>query len=240
MPNITFSASALVAKFRYALDNKWGYIYGKCGQIWTEANQKAATREMTVKYGRQWIGHHVADCSGLFVWAFKELGGYIYHGSNTMYRDYCTEKGQLSGGKRTDGKELLVGTALFTGSENDHGHVALYIGSGLVIEAHGTKKGVIQSSLSDKRWTYWGTLKGVEYNNNGGDPVPEPSAEKGYALVTGKRVALRTAPSKQANIIMRIDTGKTVKLETPPPSEWDYVSYEGKTGYMMKEFLKEG
>ena len=70
---------------------------------------------------------------------------------------------------------------------------------------------------------------------NGGDvPVPE-----GYAVVTGKRVALRKAPTTQASIIMRINTGEEVKLETPPPCEWDYVSYKGKTGWMMKEFLKE-
>ena len=38
---------------------------------------------------------------------------------------------------------------------------------------------------------------------------------------------------------MRIDTGETVKLE-PEPDEWDYVSYKGKKGWMMKKFLKEG
>ena len=58
--------------------------------------------------------------------------------------------------------------------------------------------------------------------------------------VTGKRVALRTAPTTQASIIMRIDTGKQVDLKDPPPDEWDYVSYQGKTGWMMKKFLKEG
>ena len=62
---------------------------------------------------------------------------------------------------------------------------------------------------------------------------------EGYAIVTGKRVALRKDPSKSSAIIMRIDTGEKVKLEDPPPLEWDYVSYNGKTGWMMKEFLRE-
>ena len=67
------------------------------------------------------------------------------------------------------------------------------------------------------------------------EPVPE-----GYAEVTGVRVALRKGPSTSVGIITRIDTGKRVKIEQPPPSEWDYVSYDGKKGYMMKKFLKEG
>lgn len=230
------NASDLIAKFQYAINNKWGYIYGTAGIKWTAERQKAATRETTVKYGKQWIGHMVADCSGLFHWAFAQLGGYMYHGSNTMYDKYCVSKGKLKAGKRTDGNGLKPGTAVFTGTENDHGHVGLYIGDGNVIEAASTQSGVIKSKVTKSKWTYWGELKGVKY---GDAPKPEPIPE-GYAEVTGKKVALRKDPSKKSDVIMRIDTGKMVKVETPPPSEWEYVSYNGKKGYMMKEFLNEG
>jgi len=155
----------LIEKFKYALNNGWGYIWGQSGDIWTEAKQAAATREQTQLYGRKWIGHHVADCSGLFSWAFKQLGGYMYHGSNTMYRSYCTAKGTFKNGKRTDGQELKPGTALFTGTESDHGHVGLYIGDGKVIEAKGTQAGVIENKTTDKKWTFWGELKGVDYGS---------------------------------------------------------------------------
>ena len=229
-------ASDLIAKFQYALDHKGGYIWGATGGIWTEAQQKAATREMTKKYGAQWIGHRVWDCSGLFYWAFKELGGYMYHGSNTMYKSYCTNKGKLSGGKRSDRQELKPGTSVYTGTENDHGHVGLYIGNGEVIEAKGTQSGIIKSKVSDKKWTYWGELKGVSYNSTP-TPAPEPEPEKGTAVVTGKNVALRYGPTTSAGIITRIATDKVVKLATPP-EEWQYVEYEGKRGYMMKEYLK--
>lgn len=225
----------LIDKFQYALDNAFGYIWGTAGELWTAAKQKSATREQTVKWGSQWIGHYVADCSGLFAWAFKQLGGYMYHGSNTMWDKYCTSKGQLKNGKRTDGQEMKPGTAVFV-YDKDTGkrsHVGLYIGEGIVIEAAGTKQGVITSKASNSKWVEWGELKGVNYE--GGDvPVPE-----GYAIVTGKRVALRQDPSTKANIIMRVDTGSQVKVETPPPSDWEYVSYQGKKGYMMKQFLKE-
>lgn len=230
------STSALIDKFKYALDNDWGYIWGTSGEVWTLAKQNAATREQTVKYGMKWVGHNVADCSGLFSWAFKQLGGYMYHGSDTMFRKYTTVNGTLNSGKRTDGKELLPGTAVFVWKKADqkYGHVGLYIGDGWVIEAASTQSGVIKSKVSNSKWSHWGELKGVNYEG-GDEPVPE-----GYAVVTGKRVALRKAPTTQASIIMRIDTGNTVKIENPPPSQWEYVSYQGKTGYMMKEFLKEG
>ena len=169
------SPSDLIAKFQYAIDNGWGYIWGTAGIKWTAEKQAAATREMTVKYGKRWIGHYVADCSGLFSWAFKQLGGYMYHGSNTMYKSYCTDKGKLSGGKRTDGQTLKPGSAVFTGTENDHGHVGLFIGGDTVIEAKGTQAGVIKSKVTDKKWTFWGELKGVDYGSSSSVPTPVPS-----------------------------------------------------------------
>ena len=82
----------LIAKFQYALDNKWGYIWGAAGTKWTQANQnnlvqsfvnkyganwknsdaaKKADKYYGAVYGSKWIGPTVADCSGLFYWAFK-------------------------------------------------------------------------------------------------------------------------------------------------------------------------
>ncbi len=230
------TTSDLIGRFKYALDNDWGYIWGQAGDVWTQAKQNAATREQTKQYGKKWVGRHVADCSGLFSWAFKQLGGYMYHGSDTMFRQYTTASGTMKAGKRTDGQELLPGTAVFVWKDSDkkYGHVGLFIGDGWVIEAAGTQSGVVKTKASNKKWTHWGELKGVDYNGSD-QPVP-----KGYAVVTGVRVALRSAPSTSASVLLRVDTGKQVKLEEPPPCEWDYVSYQGKTGYMMKKFLKEG
>ena len=136
---------------------------------------------MTVKYGKRWIGHNVADCSGLFTWAFKQLGGYMYHGSDTMFRKYTTASGELNKGARADGKPLLPGTAVFIWKPADkkYGHVGLYVGNGKVIEAHGTQKGVIESSVAST-WTHWGELKGVDYGSSP-EPVPEvkPTLRKG-------------------------------------------------------------
>ena len=157
------TAQALIAKFQYALDQKWGYIWGGAGQTWTQAKQDAATRSMTVKYGSRWIGRRVADCSGLFSWAFKELGGYMYHGSNTMWNKYCTSKGTLQ-----SGITIRPGTAVFlVNSAGSRHHVGLFIGNDTVIEAKGTAYGVVTSKLS--HWDEWGELAGVDYTNEGSE-----------------------------------------------------------------------
>ena len=233
------TSGSLVALFQFALDNQWGYIWGTAGVEWTKAKQEAlnkttdANRANSRKYGSQWIGHMVADCSGLFSWAFDQLGGYMYHGSNTMWDKYCTAQGELIKGTRDDGQELKPGTAVFcyNKEKQNRGHVGLYVGNGLVIEAAGAKAGVITSQITDKKWVEWGELKGVIY----GDPEPVPA---GYAVVTGKNVALRKGPSTACAVITRAPTGSKVKI-TDPPSDWEYITYNGKQGYMMKQFLKE-
>lgn len=180
MSTNVISTEALIAKFQQALDEKWGYIWGTAGESWTAAKQAQlekttdSDRAYSRKYGKQWIGHKVSDCSGLFSWAFKQLGGYMYHGSDTMWKSYCTAKGELKDGKRTDGMELKPGTAVFTYDKDKkkRGHVGLYIGNGWVIEAQGSKAGVVRSKVTNTKWVEWGELKGVNYGEPQADPDP--------------------------------------------------------------------
>jgi len=163
----------LLQKFQYALDHEYGYIFGKSGQKWTQTQQDAATREQTVKWGQRWVGHNVADCSGLFVWAFKQLGGSIYHGSNTIWNRYCSKQGKLVNGKRSDGYAIKPGTAVFLLEGGNRHHIGLYIGNGLCIEARGTYYGVVTSSIT--HWDEWGELKDIDYSDysdtKDGDPI---------------------------------------------------------------------
>lgn len=250
----------LIAKFQYALDNKWGYILNTWHTKWTQAAQNEKVNYMTktygadwknnanakknssytaALYGSRWIGHWVTDCSGLFYWAFKELGGYMYHGSNTMWNKYCTSKGKLNGGKRTDGQELKPGTAVFVlKGTSDRSHVGLYIGNGKVIEASGTQTGVITTEITNKKWAEWGELKGVDYGmNTTSTSVKEEEnvIATGSAVVNDTKVALRAAPSTSATILTRVDKGQRVQVLSD--TSWTKVNYAGKTGYMMTKFL---
>lgn len=148
----------------YALNSGWGYIRGKSGQVWTEEEQNDAeadpnSREQTRLYGRKWIDKRVADGCGLITWIFHRHGGYMPHGCNVMYEKYCDQKGELE-----NGLTLYPGCLVFKRSEkyeNPIYHVGVYIGEGKVVEAHGTAKGVIQSTLFG--WSHYGYPKGVEW-----------------------------------------------------------------------------
>lgn len=190
------SSAALIAKFQEALNDKYGYIYGKTHDLWSAAKQKAYNEEKkddsncqnSIKYGSKWYGHYVTDCSGLFAWAFKQLGSQMYHGSNTMYLKWCVNKGQLKSGKRTDGATLKPGTAVFVWNGKTYSHVGLFIGNGDVIEAAGARQGVITSKVTESKWAYWGELKDVSFDvpvDTGGDTgfpdhsVWHPTVRKG-------------------------------------------------------------
>lgn len=166
------NANALISWFYYMYNNGWGYIYGRSGQMWTEKAQKAATRPQTVKWGKRWIGHYVTDCSGAFVFAYKKEGGSIYHGSNTIYKKYCSSKGKLKNGAREDGQPIKPGTAVFlydAEKKNMH-HIGLYVGNDTCIEPKGTLYGVTVSRLD--HWDYWGELKDIDYSDvEPGDPI---------------------------------------------------------------------
>ena len=185
-------ASALIDLFKQALSEKWGYIWGTAGVAWTQAKQTQKVNYMKSKYGdnwqknsdakkdnyymaalygSKWIGHTVADCSGLFAWAFKKLGGSIYHGSNSIYDRYCSKKGKITDQIR---KDMKPGTAVFVDHSGNKSHIGLYVGSGTVIEASSTQAGVCTSKLNTSKWTYYGELKDVSYSAQ--EATEQPSA----------------------------------------------------------------
>lgn len=182
--------------FKFALENKWGYIWGTAGIEWTQARQNQKINYLVSKYGEnwkknadakgdnyylcglygaKWIGHMVADCSGMFCWVFGKYDLPMSHISSNIYKSYCTNKGKLTADLK---KTLLPGTAVFTGSTADnHPHVGLYVGDGKVIEAHGTQAGVCTANITENRWTWFGLLKNVEYPASEGQEQPSAPAD---------------------------------------------------------------
>lgn len=172
-------AQALVDTMLGPYKAGWGYIWGTSGQVWTQAKQNAATRDMTVKYGQKWVGKTVSDCSGLFVWGFKQFGESIYHGSNTIWNKYCSKQGKLKNGQRTDGIALRPGTAVFLYNGTKRHHIGLYVGDDMCVEAKGTINGVVMSK-SD-HWDEWGELAAVDYSDIPEEPIPvqHPTLRRG-------------------------------------------------------------
>lgn len=166
-----------------AYDVKGGYIYGKVGQVWTEAAQAQMEKEKagdpdyaeSIKYGRQWIGHRVWDCSGLTMKGAQQAGVSIHHGSNSTYLYDCDHKGKL-----TDGMALPVGAFVFVYKNGKRTHIGVVTGENEVTEASCARLGVIKSKIYQDKWDEWGLCKGVEFDFiPGEDPDYRPTLRKG-------------------------------------------------------------
>ena len=107
------------------------------------------------------------DCSGLFVKAYRDQGASIYHGSNTIYRKYCSEKGKLS-----SVSQLKPGMAVFKWNPNtpekfndglgDFQHIGLVTSVNPLRIVHASyAAGCVTTDEKLGKWAYWGWLKDV-------------------------------------------------------------------------------
>jgi len=161
-----------------AYDVNGGYIYGTQGIEWTQARQTAMENNKkddpnyaeSIRYGKQWIGHKVWDCSGLTKQGAKQAGAEIHHGSNSTYLYDCSHKGKL-----TAGLKLPVGAFVFVYKNNKRTHIGVVTGENEVTEASCARLGVIKSKVHGDKWHEWGLCKGVAFDFiPGEDPGPEP------------------------------------------------------------------
>lgn len=182
------TAKDFVQKVLIPVDEKWGYIWGKRGQVWTKEEQENATRDTTRLYGAKWIGKRVCDCSGLVTWAAGELGLQVYHGSNTQYLKECGEKGRLKHGMREDQKPLVPGSLVFLLENGVRHHVGVYLGGGMAAEAKSTAAGVVVSPAS--RFDEWGELSGVNHST-AAEPLAREAVKKGSAGYAVKEMQQR-------------------------------------------------
>lgn len=83
------------------------------------------------------------------------------------------------------------------------------------------------------QWAYYGQLPQVD----GDSPTPTPEPGKGIVYAkSGKTVNMRRAPSVGAALVERVPIGSTVDI-LGDRDGWDNIRWQGKTGWMMKEFI---
>lgn len=214
------------------LQEHWGYIWGKSGQLFTRNDYEEILKtkagnsnyKLAIKYGDKWIGHKVADCSGLVVWVFKHFGVSVPHGSNSLWKT-CKEKGKIIG-------EIPVGALVFKlRNSTDYYHVGIYVGNGKVIEAKGTVAGVVESSLSG--WGYYGLLSSVEHE----EVVPVQKGDVAIVDVPNDGTLwVRKSPSSKAEKKDSIREGEEVEI-LEMSGGWAKVRYTSE-GYVMAKFLR--
>lgn len=163
----TKNATDLVTYAINAYESGWGYVWGTFGSVLTEGLFQAKLEQYPDGVGNyedfirdNWVGKRTTDCCGLikgYGWLDPETMSINYGtngmpdlGANQMYYN-ASESGTI------DTIPEIPGLAVW-----HDGHIGVYIGNGYVIEAMGTKYGVVKTQLEGRGWTHW--LK-VEYIN---------------------------------------------------------------------------
>ena len=163
----TKNATDLVTYAINAYESGWGYVWGTFGSVLTEGLFQAKLDQYPDGVGNyeefirnNWVGKRTTNCCGLikgYGWLDPETMSIDYGtngmpdlGANQMYYN-ASESGTI------DTIPEIPGLAVW-----HDGHIGVYIGNGYVIEAMGTKYGVVKTQLKGRGWTHW--LK-VEYIN---------------------------------------------------------------------------
>lgn len=143
-----------------AYEADWGYVMGTYGLVLTEDLLEAKLIQLPDDVGpyeefirSNYLGMRTADCVGLikgYSWLDVDTGeiGYATNGmpdvgADQLYNN-ATEKGPISTMPEIPG--LIV---------HADGHVGIYIGDGYVIEAMGTRYGVVKTRVANRNWTGW-------------------------------------------------------------------------------------
>ena len=193
------------------------------------------------------------DCSGLFVKAFRDQGSSIYHGSNTIYRKYCSEKGKL-----TNISQLKRGMVVLKWNPNtpekfndglgDFQHIGLVTSVNPLRIVHASSAaGCVTTDTKLGKWAYWGWLKNVAKTDAAPVIQPEtidegdedPMATTEFATViadSGSTVNMRTKAKSTAALVERVPLGARVEILGTCGS-WTKVKFGSRTGYMMSQFL---
>ena len=174
----------LVQWAKAAERNRWGYVWGTFGQVLDTNLYNSKLQQYPEEVGRyadfiqsNWLGGRTADCVG-FIKGYSWLDAdtlqinYVSNGmpdinADQMYQ-YAIEKGSI------DTIPEIPGLAVW-----HECHIGIYIGGGVVIEAKGTRHGVVQTQLANSSWTHWLKIPYINYVEPTVDPTDPtvPSTE---------------------------------------------------------------
>lgn len=194
----------------------------------------------------------VVDCSGAFVWAYRQFGESIYHGSNRIARKYVVELLPISEAKpgmaafklREPGEEYyalpqgyMPGGAQYNGDMNDYHHIGLVDEDpSYVLNAKSTAEGFKRSPIKDG-WDCVAYLKAVDYGEME-EVEPMDVYEAEVVAESGSTVRMRKQPTTDSTTIAKVPLGEEVQVNESAQG-WAQITYGGKTGYMMTKYLKK-
>lgn len=199
------------------------------------------------------LGHDgsdgTCDCIGLIIGAIRRAGGSWTgtHGSNYAARNEMRELIPV-----TDAGELNVGDVVYKAyapgqagyglpstyakdpDRNDYYHVGVVTATSPLEITHCTGPGIVRDTKLGK-WTYRGRLEKVDYD---GTEVVETMVQTATVVAdSGDDVKMRSTPSQTDGLYWKVPVGDKVQVAYVE-GEWAKVRHQGRTGYMMVEYLE--
>lgn len=159
----------LAAYAEQAFQAGWGYVWGTYGDVLTDSLFSYKLAQYPDGVGNyeefirsNWLGGRTTDCVGL-------IKGYGWLNPDTLKIEYGTN------GMPDVGADGMYNSAAVSGSMDTmpdvpglavwkSGHIGIYIGNGKVVEAMGTKYGVVKTNLADRSWSAWLEIPYINYN----------------------------------------------------------------------------
>lgn len=225
----------LYAHLDKMLDDHWGYIWGTAGKLWTAQLQADPPDDMARRYGARWIGHMVADCSGVMVYIWRQYGLTIPHGSNSIARKSVGKMTNVPKPGYAAFKWKPTDTDKWPDGRGDYYHIGIVGADGkTVYESKGTILGFVTRDASE--WDYFAPFKQVDYE--GDEDMPQTEVQY-YAQVTTEsgKLRMRSGPGKSYPVITSIPKGETVEVLMEYDTGWDFIRYKNQTGYSSAEYL---
>lgn len=198
------------------------------------------------------------DCIGLIIGALQRAGvkWQGIHGSNYAARYRLRGKvkrigsikdlkvGDLVFKGKADTKNLpnryKKGGSLYNGDLTDYFHVGIVISTSPFTILHMTSP-TVKRDTSLGKWNYYGSCQYVaESVGPTPTPTPQPTPTEKQAQVVaakGSTVNMRTGPGLKYRLVERVPIGSYVDVLRDDGSDWTYIRWESKAGYMMDMFL---
>ena len=186
------------------------------------------------------------DCSGAFVWAYKQFNKTILHGSNSIARlsvgDLLPISSARPGMVTVKVKDWTDDDDTNRWYDSEPGnvyHIGLVIQNGSemnVIEAKGAKWGVVQSKL-DSKWKFVAYLDDVDYTQKMEEVVMEYKYTGSIRLTSGY-VHLRSQPNITSKSIAKLYHGEPVEIGDSSQPNWYAIKDEsGNEGYVYSKYV---
>ena len=153
----------------HAWEQGWGYVWGTCGWVLTDELLEAKLAQYPEGVGEyedvirdQWLWGRVADCVGLikgYGWLVPDTRtiGYAVNGMPDCGANQMFYAATVTG--TIDTIPEIPGLAVWR-----DGHIGVYIGNGEIIEAMGTRYGVVKTKLSERGFTHWLEIPYIDYD----------------------------------------------------------------------------